>query len=109
MTPGTVRARWMEHVRRRYGWIIFLSQTAFVWGVLGIVLLVLFGIRRRRDRERMERLRERGHRREGEQLVVALLLTLLGRAPECRSHPALPGLGPEAPLTPCPATDSVSP
>jgi hypothetical protein len=57
MTPTQFESRWIQHVRRRYGWIIFLSQTAFVWGILGVVLLVLFGIRRRRDRERLERLR----------------------------------------------------
>jgi len=57
LTSGQFQRRWVEHVRRRYGWFIFLSQTAFVWGILGVVLLVLFGIRRRRDRERMERLR----------------------------------------------------
>jgi len=57
MTPAQFESRWIQHVRRRYGWIIFLSQTAFVWGILGVVLLVLFGIRRRRDRERLERLR----------------------------------------------------
>ncbi|TVP47319.1 MAG: hypothetical protein EA350_05600 [Gemmatimonadales bacterium] len=57
MSPSQFESRWIQHVRRRYGWMIFLSQTAFVWGILGVVLLVLFGIRRRRDRERLERLR----------------------------------------------------
>jgi hypothetical protein len=49
--------RWVEHVGRRYGWILLLSQTAVLWAVLGVGLLVLFGLRRRRDRERMEKLR----------------------------------------------------
>lgn len=57
MTPGGFEERWARHVRQRYGWLVFLSQTAFIWGVLALGLIVLFGLRRRRDRERLERLR----------------------------------------------------
>jgi hypothetical protein len=56
-TPGQFELRWVEHVRRRYGWILFLSETVFIWGTLAVGLLLLFGVRRRRDRARLEQLR----------------------------------------------------
>ena len=49
---------WIAHVKRRYGWLQVLSQTAFIWLVLTLFVLVLFIVRRRRDRRRMEALRE---------------------------------------------------
>jgi MYXO-CTERM domain-containing protein len=57
MTPGGFESRWADHVRQRYGWFVFLSQTGFIWGVLALGLLALFGLRRRRDQDRLERLR----------------------------------------------------
>ncbi len=58
MTTARFEERWLDHVRRRFGWILLLSQTAVLWGILGVGLLALFGIRRSRDRERLERLRQ---------------------------------------------------
>jgi len=57
LTTGTFETRWLEHVRRRYSWILVLYQTAAFWLFAGIALLLLIRIRRRRDRERMARLR----------------------------------------------------
>lgn len=48
---------WREHVKRRYGWLQVLSQTAFIWTILTLLVLALFVIRRRRDRRRMAALR----------------------------------------------------
>lgn len=48
---------WRKHVRRRYGWVVFLSHSVVFWTFAAIVLLALFGIRRRRDRARMAILR----------------------------------------------------
>ena len=48
---------WRKHVRRRYGWVVFLSHSVVFWTFAAIVLLALFGIRRRRDRARMAVLR----------------------------------------------------
>jgi len=58
VTTGTFERQWIQHVKRRYGWLLVLSQTLVSWVLLGFGLLVLFGIRRRRDRERLERLRD---------------------------------------------------
>ncbi len=57
MSTGTFERRWLEDVRRRYGWLLILGQSAVFWLFLGLALVVLFRIRRRRDREKMERLR----------------------------------------------------
>ncbi len=57
MTPGVFETRWVDHVGRRYGWVVFLSQTAVLWGGFATVLLLLWFVRRKRDRERMEALR----------------------------------------------------
>src|SRR5690606_18494365 len=48
---------WREHVRRRFGWLVFLSHSVVFWGFATLVLLALFGIRRRRDRARLAYLR----------------------------------------------------
>ena len=48
---------WRGYVRRRYGWLVFLSHSVVFWAFAAAVLLVLFGIRRRRDRARMALLR----------------------------------------------------
>jgi hypothetical protein len=58
VTTSTFERQWIQHVKRRYGWLLMLSQTFVSWVLLGFGLLVLFGIRRRRDRERLRRLRE---------------------------------------------------
>jgi hypothetical protein len=49
---------WREHVKRRYGWVQVIAQTAFIWTVLTLLVLALFIIRRRRDRRRLQALRE---------------------------------------------------
>ncbi|HEY8470662.1 MAG TPA: hypothetical protein VIL18_13510 [Longimicrobiales bacterium] len=48
---------WRRHVRRRYGWLVFFSHSAVFWAFAGVVLLALFGLRRRRDRVRLAQLR----------------------------------------------------
>lgn len=57
VTPGQFELHWRGYVRRRYGWLLFLSQSTVVWAILAMLLLLLLRIRRRRDRERMARLR----------------------------------------------------
>lgn len=53
---GTLERDWSRSVRRRYGWLLFLAQTAVIWTIIGTLLLVLVIIRRRRDKARMARL-----------------------------------------------------
>lgn len=48
---------WRSHVKRRYGWLQVLAQTAFIWVIATMLVLALFVIRRRRDRRRMDELR----------------------------------------------------
>jgi hypothetical protein len=48
---------WRAHVKRRFGWLQMLAQTAFIWAIAALVVLALFIIRRRRDRSRLEQLR----------------------------------------------------
>lgn len=48
---------WRAHVKRRFGWLQMLAQTAFIWAIAALFVIALFVIRRRRDRARLERLR----------------------------------------------------
>jgi len=56
LSMATLERDWSRSVRRRYGWLLFLAQTAVIWTIIGAMLLVLVIIRRRRDRARLERL-----------------------------------------------------
>ncbi len=57
MTTGTFERLWLAHVKRRYGWLVVLSQSAVFWILLVVVLFLMGGLRRRHNRERMARLR----------------------------------------------------
>ncbi len=48
---------WSEYVRRRYGWLTFAAQSIVIWTFTGLLVAIMFMIRRRRDRARLERLR----------------------------------------------------
>ena len=48
---------WSKHVRRHYGWLLFLAQGAVVWAFISVVAVAMIFLRRRRDRRRMEELR----------------------------------------------------
>ncbi len=56
-TTGAFETRWVQHVRRRYSWILVLTQTAVFWGFAGLGLLLLVRLRTQRNRERLARLR----------------------------------------------------
>jgi len=56
-TTGGYELLWAEEVKRRYGWVLVLYRTAPFWFLGGIGLLLLFGRRRTRDRERLAGLR----------------------------------------------------
>jgi hypothetical protein len=49
---------WRRHVKRSYGWLQLAVQSLFIWLVITMLVLVLFLIRRRRDRTRLVMLRE---------------------------------------------------
>lgn len=48
---------WGRAVRRRYGWLLFFAQATVLWAIFTVIALILWTIRRRRDRRRLERLR----------------------------------------------------
>jgi hypothetical protein len=49
---------WRAHVRRSYGWTQLIAQSMFVWLVITMFVLVLFVVRRRRDRRKLAALQE---------------------------------------------------
>ena len=57
VTSGQLEEDWRRWVRRRFGWLLALSNSVLVWVMLGALVGALALIRRRRDRERMARLR----------------------------------------------------
>ena len=57
VTGGQLEGDWGKYVRRRYGWLLVLSQSLVFWAFLGTLLAVLVIVRRRRGRLRMARLR----------------------------------------------------
>jgi hypothetical protein len=58
MTSGQFENAWIQMVRRRYGWLLALSQVAVFWTIAALLLIVLFGIRRKRKRERLAALEQ---------------------------------------------------
>jgi len=56
-TPQFER-QWRQHVKRQFGWLQLVAQTTFIWLVLTLAVLVLFAIRRRRDRRKLAVLRQ---------------------------------------------------
>jgi hypothetical protein len=49
---------WRAHVRRNYGWLQFVAQSMFVWLVITGLVIVLFVVRRRRNRKRFALLQQ---------------------------------------------------
>lgn len=57
LTGSQLEEAWRRFIRSRYGWLAVLSGSLFFWLLAGVALTALFLIRRRRDREKLERLR----------------------------------------------------
>lgn len=57
VTSGQLEEDWRDWVRARYGWMYVLTHSVLAWTLLAVMSLFLVRIRRRRDRERMARLR----------------------------------------------------
>ena len=57
LTLGQFEEDWRAHVKRQYGWPVVLGQSVVFWMIAAVMLVVLFIIRRRRDRVRLARLR----------------------------------------------------
>jgi hypothetical protein len=52
VTLGQFEALWQRDLRKRYGWVLFFGSLTVFWTCLAIVLLSLWGSRRRRDSAR---------------------------------------------------------
>jgi len=57
MTMGQFEEEWARGVRRRYGWLLVGAQAGVFWVLAAGVLVVLFALRRRRDRARLAEMR----------------------------------------------------
>lgn len=57
VTPGQFEEHWRRYVKDRYGWLLVLSHSMVFWLMLALMLVLLLGVRRRHDRERLARLR----------------------------------------------------
>jgi hypothetical protein len=57
VTPGQFEEDWKAYVRDRYGWLVVLSHSSVFWLILTLILLALVAIRRRRNQEKLARLR----------------------------------------------------
>ncbi len=56
-TLGQLEADWRKWVKRRYGWLTVLANSAVFWAILSVALVAMFVVRRRYRREQMARLR----------------------------------------------------
>ena len=57
VTSGQLEEDWKEWVKDRYGWLLVVSHSAAFWALLSLLLVLMSLVRRRRNRERMARLR----------------------------------------------------
>jgi hypothetical protein len=57
MTLGQFEEEWRKVVRRRYGWLLAVTQVTAFWFLLTLLFLVLVAIRRRRDRAKLAEMR----------------------------------------------------
>lgn len=57
MTLGRFERDWATSVRREYGWLRFFAQAAVLWSIVGVLIVVIWTIRRRYNRARLERMR----------------------------------------------------
>jgi hypothetical protein len=58
LTPASFEEHWSKAVRGRYGWLLFLAQSVVIWAITAVLVLVLFAVRRRRDRRKLADLKE---------------------------------------------------
>jgi hypothetical protein len=58
ITLDQLQDRWQKELRRRYGWLLIFSSFAVFWGVIGLVVGLVWLRRRKYDRERRAALDE---------------------------------------------------
>lgn len=57
ISPSQFEREWRAMVRRRYGWLLAISQVGVFWGAFAILVILLGSLRRKRNRDRLEELR----------------------------------------------------
>ena len=76
ITQAAFEQRWRDQTMRRYGALAVMANMSLALGVLGIVIVPLYVMRRRRDRKRMDAMRaadEAAERAAREDALAALL------------------------------------
>ncbi|HWK89945.1 MAG TPA: hypothetical protein VNP72_08110 [Longimicrobium sp.] len=58
ITPGQLEDEWKRDVRRRYGWLSLGANLGVLWFLVALVSVALWLPRRRRNRRRVEAMRE---------------------------------------------------
>lgn len=71
MTLGQFEKEWRALVKRRYGWLLAVSQVGAFWVAVTLLVLLLGASRRRRDRARLAQMeaQEEGAEDEGEWML----------------------------------------
>jgi hypothetical protein len=82
LTEAGFEQRWRDHTMRRYGALAVMANMSLALGLLGIVIVPLYVIRRRRDRRRMDELREADAAAERRARADALSALLAAGQPE---------------------------
>ncbi|HKJ92306.1 MAG TPA: hypothetical protein VJ957_04015, partial [Longimicrobiales bacterium] len=57
ITVGQFEKDWVHDVRTRYAWPLFLAHSIVFWAFGAVLVLVLFMLRKRRDRAKLEQMR----------------------------------------------------
>jgi len=76
LTEAAFEQRWRDHATYRYGALAVLANLSLAFGMLGVLILPLYLLRRRRDRERLAAMRaadEAAERAAQESALAALL------------------------------------
>jgi hypothetical protein len=76
ITLDAFEERWRSHTRRRYGALALVADLSVIAGVIGVALLPVYLARKKRQRKRLERLRNdeaEQERRARESALDALL------------------------------------
>lgn len=87
LTYAGFEKRWVDHTRRRYGALALFTDMTLGAAALIVLVAPLYILRRRRDRERLARMRAadlEAERRERELAIEALLAGVDGEPPEGR-------------------------
>lgn len=94
MTEDAFEQRWRDHTMRRYGALAIMANMSLILGLLGIIILPLYVMRRRRDQVRMDELRRAEEAAEHAARAEALAALLAAGQPEPPSEQPPPSDNP---------------